>query len=146
MAFYAIELWKSSHESCFPSLTWFLPFLLEVPTLIVQLKNPEYFTDPSESGMFHRSSAAQIHIPFDALCCRESNLRPWDERSISDWLTSFLGSMIKTFKANYFQNHILTLETDKLFSALKVLTVSADNNEKTTQMLAACNIWHLSHT
>lgn len=101
----------------------------------MQIKNPEYFFNPSESGMLLWSSAAQIHIPFDAPCYRESNLRLWDERSISDWLTSFLSSMIKTFKANYSQNHLLTLETDKLISALKVLTVSADNNEKTTPVL-----------
>lgn len=145
MAFYAIELWKSAHESCFSPLTWFLPLLLEVPTFIMQLKNPEYF-NPSGSGMFHWSSAAQIHIPFDALCYRESNLRPWHERSISAWLTSFLSSMIKTFKASYFQKHLLTLEMNKLFSALKILAVSADNNEKTTLMLAAWSFWHLSHT
>lgn len=121
------------------------PFSLGGSYFIMQIKSAEYFFNPSESGMLHWSSAAQIHIPFDALCYRETNLRPWDERSISHWLTSFLSSMIKTFKANYSQNHLIPLETDKLFSALKVLTVFADNNEKITPMLTTCGIWLLSH-
>lgn len=119
---------------------------MEVTTSTMQIKNVAYSFNPEESGMLDRNSATQMHISFDAPCYGESNLRHWDEGSLSDWFTSFLSIYDHNIQAHYFQNHLQPLEMGKFMSTMKVLTVFADNDEKTTQMLTTCSIWHLCRT